>query len=73
MSLAEEHEMRGESSVDSLGHFSVSTVMAVRIEFHPPPRRRGVRRERPSALLFIGIATVIVGTHLLLWMVGLIG
>jgi hypothetical protein len=47
--------------------------MAVRIEFHPPPRRRGVRRERPSALLLIGIASVIAGTHLLLWLVGLIG
>ncbi|MDG2306030.1 MAG: hypothetical protein P8R42_15545 [Candidatus Binatia bacterium] len=45
----------------------------MRIEFQPPPRRRGVRRERPPALLFIGIATVIVGTHVLLWMAGLIG
>jgi hypothetical protein len=46
--------------------------MAVRIEFHPPPRRRTVRRERPSALVLLAIAGVIVGTHLLFWFVGLI-
>jgi hypothetical protein len=47
--------------------------MAVRIEFHPPPRRRkGTRGDGPSALLVIGIATAIVGTHVLFWLVGLL-
>jgi hypothetical protein len=31
-----------------------------------------MRHERPSALVVIGIATAIVGTHLLLWLVGLL-
>ncbi len=47
--------------------------MAVRIEFHPPPRRRKVgKKDRPSAMLVIGIATAIVGTHFLFWLVGLL-
>ena len=46
--------------------------MAVRIEFHPPPRRRRASQNRPSALVVLGIATAIVGTHLLFWLVGLI-
>jgi hypothetical protein len=47
--------------------------MAVRIEFHPPPRRRkGTSGDRPSAMVVIGIATAIVGTHVLFWLVGLL-
>jgi len=47
--------------------------MAVRIEFHPPSRRRRrAKSDRPSAKVVIGIATVIVGTHLLFWLVGLL-
>jgi hypothetical protein len=47
--------------------------MAVRIEFHPPPRRRKAgNKDRPSAMLVIGIATAIVGTHFLFWLVGLL-
>jgi hypothetical protein len=46
--------------------------MAVRIEFHPPPRRRKLSSNRPSALVVLGIATIVVGTHILFWLVGLI-
>ena len=47
--------------------------MAVRIEFHPPPRRgRAPNEDRPSAMVLIGIATAIVGTHILFWLVGLL-
>jgi hypothetical protein len=47
--------------------------MAVRIEFHPPRRRRVGRQERPSALLILAIASAVVGTHVALWMVGFLG
>lgn len=47
--------------------------MAVRIEFHPPQRRRkGSKGDGPSAMVVIGIATAIVGTHVLFWLVGLL-
>lgn len=47
--------------------------MAVRIEFHPPPRRRRAPSgDRPSAMVLIGIASAIVGTHILFWLVGLL-
>jgi hypothetical protein len=46
--------------------------MAVRIEFHPPPRRkRAVSNPVPGRLVFL-IATAVVGAHLLFWLVGII-
>ncbi len=48
--------------------------MAVRIEIHRNPRRRVAPRQGgPSPLLLLlGIATAVVGTHLLFLWVGLL-
>ncbi len=48
--------------------------MAVRIEIHRNPRRRGVPKEGgPSPLVvLLGIAAAVVGTHLLFLWVGLL-
>lgn len=59
--------------VDSFPLFAVgSPTMSIRIEYHPPPRRRAVRRERSSLPVVLAIAVAVVGTHFLFWMVGLI-
>lgn len=59
--------------VDSFPVFAVgSHKMSIRIEYHPPPRRRAVRRERSSLPVVVAIAVAVLGTHFLFWMVGLI-
>jgi hypothetical protein len=46
--------------------------MAVRIEFHPSPRRRRATANRPPGRLVLLITTAVVGAHLLFWLVGII-